>query len=95
MDLCDANPNFGEAFNELAVVNFHLGHVARALQNCIAAVKLNPYQYHALVSAGHCCLELNRPADALAWYHRGLGVQPDLDQVRHEVHRLRRLLKRA
>lgn len=93
--LTDAAPEFAEAWNERAVASFHLGQPQLALQECQAAVRINPFQFKAMVGAGHCCNHLQRPNDALTWYHRAIGVNPALDQVRHEVQRLRRLLNRA
>jgi Flp pilus assembly protein TadD len=93
--LTDAAPDFAEAWNERAVASFHLGRAQLALQECQTVVRINPFQFKAMVGAGHCCNSLRRPNDALVWYRRAIGVHPGLEQVRHEVQRLRRLLNRA
>lgn len=93
--LTEAAPEFAEAWNERAVASFHLGRPQLALQECQTVVRINHFQFKAMVGAGHCCNSLHRPNDALAWYRRAIGIHPGLEQVRHEVQRLRRLLNRA
>lgn len=93
--LCVAAPDYAEAWNERAVAQFCLGDSPQALDDCFTTVELNPHHFRATVGIGHCYIDLQNPSAALTWYRRALDVHPELEQVRHEVKRLERLLKRA
>ncbi|GAB6165268.1 hypothetical protein JCM19992_12680 [Thermostilla marina] len=91
--LIDELPDFAEAYNQRAVAFFGQGEFAEAIRDCHQALELNPYHFGAAAGMGQAYLELNDPVSALEAFRRALRLNPDLEAVRVQVHRLSRLIE--
>jgi tetratricopeptide (TPR) repeat protein len=78
-DLIRAAPAFAEVYNQRAIWFFKRGEFARAVEDCEAVLRLNPYHFGAAAGLGQCLLKLNRPQAALRAFRQALALNPDLD----------------
>ena len=78
-DLIREAPSFAEAHNQRAIWFFKRGEFSRAVEDCEAVLRLNPYHFGAAAGMGQCLLKLNRPQAALRAFRQALAINPDLD----------------
>eukprot|EP00238_Polyblepharides_amylifera_P010489 CAMPEP_0196574900 /NCGR_PEP_ID=MMETSP1081-20130531/4508_1 /TAXON_ID=36882 /ORGANISM="Pyramimonas amylifera, Strain CCMP720" /LENGTH=327 /DNA_ID=CAMNT_0041893045 /DNA_START=26 /DNA_END=1009 /DNA_ORIENTATION=- len=78
-------PDFGEAFNKRATVRYLRKDFEGAVEDCIAALSLQPDHFGALSGQGLCHLAMNQPEEALSCLRRAVFVNPRLDQIRAYV----------
>lgn len=74
-------PGFAEGYNKRATVLFHLGRFQQSLDDIAQTLRRNPYHFGALSGAGLCMLGLKRPRDALAFFKRALGINPNMEGI--------------
>lgn len=92
-ELLQANPEFGEAFNQRAIAYCAKGNYQAALIDCREALQCNRFHFPAAIGLAHCCMQIDEPSGALAGYRLALNINPDLDSVRRQVSRLERMLE--
>ena len=56
-----------------------LDEFARAVEDCEAVLRLNPYHFGAAAGMGQSLLKMNRPRAALRAFRRALDLNPNLD----------------
>ena len=91
--LLDEAPWFAEAWNQRAIARFHLGLFHESIRDCHEALELNPYHFAAAAGMGQAYIELNNFVSALESFNLALRLSPDLEAVRVQVVRLRRMVE--
>jgi tetratricopeptide (TPR) repeat protein len=92
-ELIDEAAHFAEAWNQRAVAHFALARFEDAANDCHQTLELNPYHFGAAVGMGHCYLQLDEPLAALENFRRALAINPDMEEVRAQIHELRRTIE--
>jgi tetratricopeptide (TPR) repeat protein len=87
-DLVKAAPDFAEAFNQRAILHFRRGDYPRAVADCEAALRLNPFHFGAASGLGQCYQRMNKPRAALRAFKQALDIHPGLETVRDAVREL-------
>ena len=72
-------PEYAEVHNQRAIWFFNRGEFARAVEDCEAVLRLNPYHFGAAAGMGQSLLKMNRPRAALRAFRRALDLNPNLD----------------
>jgi tetratricopeptide (TPR) repeat protein len=85
-------PNFAEAYNQRAIWFFKRGEFARAVDDCEATLRLNPYHFGAAAGLGQCYLKLGKPRAALRAFRTALEINPSLDHLRDTIRSLEEAL---
>jgi tetratricopeptide (TPR) repeat protein len=70
------HPDFAEAWNRRAVLNYIQGRYFRAIADCETAIELNPIHFGALHGLGLCHMALGNYKAALQSFKTALDVQP-------------------
>lgn len=86
--------HIAEAWCQRGVAYFHLGQYEAAIRDCDQALEINPYHFTAAAGMGQCYLLQDNPVAALEALRRALRLNPGLEEVRAQVIRLQRSLKR-
>lgn len=86
-------PNFAEAWNARATVNYLMGNYRRSLADIRRVLALEPRHFGALAGRGLCWLALEEPERALAAFEASLDVHPHQPGTRARAKRLRRQLE--
>lgn len=86
-DLIREAPEFAEAYNQRAILNFRRNEYARSVADCEATLRLNPYHFGAAAGIGQCYLRMNKPRAALRMLRQALDINPTLD-VRETIREL-------
>lgn len=81
-------PAFAEAYNQRAILHFHLGEFQKALADCEMTLKLNPFHFGAQAGIAHCLVKLRKPRAALRAYRSALKINPDLDDIAEAIRSL-------
>jgi tetratricopeptide (TPR) repeat protein len=85
-------PNFAEAYNQRAIWFFKRGDFARAVDDCEATLRLNPYHFGAAAGLGQCYLKLGKPRAALRAFRTAIEINPGLDHLRDTIRSLEEAL---
>ena len=85
-------PDFAEGWNKRATVYYILGDYRRSLADCDEVMKRNPYHFGALSGYGMIYLHLNQPGQALDYFERALGLNPNLRSIEETIDTLRGVL---
>ena len=91
-DLLAAAPHIAEAWNQRAIAHYRLNRFEEAAFDAFQALELNPYHFLAASCLGHCHLKMKNPSAALESFKRALDLNPQLEDIRVHVARLRRSL---
>jgi tetratricopeptide (TPR) repeat protein len=75
-DLVDAMPDFAEAWNRRAVLQFLTHNYDRAIADCEMVLKLNPVHFGALHGLGLCHAALGNYSAAIRAFGSALEIQP-------------------
>ncbi len=75
-DLVAALPDFAEAWNRRAVLNFMTQEYDRAIADCEMVIKLNPVHFGALHGMGLCHAALGNYSAAIRAFRAALDIQP-------------------
>jgi tetratricopeptide (TPR) repeat protein len=86
-------PNYAEAYNQRAIWFFKRGDFARAVDDCEAALRLNPYHFGAAAGLGQCCLKLGKPRAALRAFRNAIAINPGLEHLRDTIRSLEETLQ--
>jgi hypothetical protein len=85
-------PRFAEAYNQRAIVYFRLEEFPRAIADCDAALKLNPFHFGALAGMGQSYMKLKRPRAALKAFRAACQIHPGLEGIQETIHFLEEAL---
>ncbi|MDP6052535.1 MAG: CDC27 family protein [Candidatus Latescibacteria bacterium] len=88
-------PDFAEGYNQRAVVSYLQEDWTRAIQDCQAAVSLNPVHFGALAGMGHCYLQCQELQAALTSYEKALAVNPHMPAIQSNIDRIRKFMDEA
>ncbi len=69
-------PDFAEAWNRRAVLNYMLGKYPEAIQDCEKTLELIPHHFGALHGLGLCYASIGNYRDAIRCFRRTLDIQP-------------------
>jgi tetratricopeptide (TPR) repeat protein len=94
-DLVAENPTFAEAYNQRAIWHFKRGEFARAVQDCEATLRLNPFHFGAAAGMGQCLTKLGKTRAALRAFRTALSINPALEHLRETIRDLERSLGRG
>jgi tetratricopeptide (TPR) repeat protein len=83
-----------EAWCQRGIAHYHLGQYDAAIRDCNQALEINPYHFTAAAGMGQCYMLQDDPVAALEAFRRALRLNPGLEEVRAQVVRLQRSLKR-
>jgi len=86
--------DIAEAWCQRGVAHYHLGQYDAAIRDCHQALEINPYHFTAAAGMGQCYMLQDNPVAALEAFRRALRLNPGLEEVRAQVVRLQRSLKR-
>jgi tetratricopeptide (TPR) repeat protein len=87
-------PSFAEAFNQRAIWFFKRGEYTRAVEDCEATLRLNPYHFGAAAGLGQCLAKLGKPRAAIRAFRTALEINPALEHLRDTIRALERSLGR-
>ena len=76
-------------FNQRAIWFFKRGEFSRAVEDCEATLRLNPYHFGAAAGMGQCYLKLKKPRAALRAFKQALDINPSLDHLKDAVKALK------
>jgi tetratricopeptide (TPR) repeat protein len=74
-------PHFAEAYNQRAILHFHLEQYDLSIADCDAALRLNPHHFGAQAGLGQCFLKLHKRRSALRAFRTALGINPHLERI--------------
>jgi tetratricopeptide (TPR) repeat protein len=83
--LITAAPGFVEAYNQRAIIYFHLGRFAESARDCQHVLSRNPYHFGALGGLAQCQMQLEHPSEALKTLRQALKLQPYSDGLRENI----------
>jgi tetratricopeptide (TPR) repeat protein len=89
-----ASCDIAEAWCQRGIAHYHLGQYDAAIRDCNQALEINPYHFTAAAGMGQCYMLQDNPVAALEAFRRALRLNPGLEEVRAQVVRLQRSLKR-
>jgi tetratricopeptide (TPR) repeat protein len=81
-------PGYAEPYNQRAIWFFKRGEFSRAVEDCEAALRLNPYHFGAAAGLGQCLLKLNKPRAALRAFRTAIEINPALEHLRDTIRSL-------
>ena len=82
-------PDFAEAWNKRATVYFLTDDYAASIADIRQTLALEPRHFGALAGLGMIFQAMDRKADAIRVFERALEVNPQLDNVRESLERLK------
>jgi len=88
-----ADPDFSEAYNQIAIAHFFLRQWGESLEDCGQAVKLTPTHFGAIAGMGHCLMELGDLSRAFQCYRQSLTINPRMPAIASAVGRLQTSLR--
>lgn len=83
------DPEFAEAYNQRAIVQYLQEAYSESLADCKRAVQRMPCHFGAWAGMGHCYAHLGRMDDAVKCYETALAINPRLDAVRQAIAEMR------
>ncbi|MBW3595930.1 MAG: tetratricopeptide repeat protein [Planctomycetes bacterium] len=86
-------PWIAEAWRQRGLAYYHQGRWRAAIGDFSQAIELNPFHFGAALGRAHGHLQLDDVPMALEWFERALRINPNLEGVRVQVHRLQRALQ--
>lgn len=88
-------PSFAEAYNQRAIWFFKRGEFARAVEDCEATLRLNPFHFGAAAGLGQCLMKLGKPRGAIRAFRMALDINPALEHLHDTILQLERSLDRS
>jgi tetratricopeptide (TPR) repeat protein len=93
-ELIHNSPWIAEAWCQRGTAHYHLGQYDAAIRDCHQALEINPYHFTAAAGMGQCYMLQDNPVAALEAFRRALRLNPGMEEVRAQVVRLQRSLKK-
>jgi tetratricopeptide (TPR) repeat protein len=93
-ELIHGSPWIAEVWCQRGTAHYHLGQYDAAIRDCHQALEINPYHFTAAAGMGQCYMLQDNPVAALEAFRRALRLNPGLEEVRAQIVRLQRLLKK-
>jgi len=93
-ELIHNSPWIAEAWCQRGTAHYHLGQYDAAIRDCHQALEINPYHFTAAAGMGQCYMLQDNPVAALEAFRRALRLNPGMEEVRAQVVRLQKSLKR-
>ena len=93
-ELIRAAREIAEAWCQRGMAHYQLGQYDAAIRDCHQALELNPYHFTAAAGMGQCYMLQDNPVAALEAFRRALRLNPGMEEVRAQVVRLQRTLKK-
>lgn len=90
IQLIEEKPDVAECHNQLANAFFQLDQFEDTLTAASQAVELNPYHFPALSTMGKSHMQLGETTRALECFERALRLNPNREDYRVHISRLRR-----
>jgi tetratricopeptide (TPR) repeat protein len=87
-------PEFAEAYNQRAIWFFKKGEFGRAVRDCEAALRLNPYHFGAAAGMGQCYLKLKKPRAALRAFRQAIEINPTFDHLHETIRAIEKALEK-
>jgi len=87
-------PWLAEGWNQRAIAHFSLNRYDESIRDCRQALEINPYHFAAAAGMGQCYLKMGDKPHALESFRRAIGLNPELEGIRAQIHQLERALKR-
>ena len=91
-DLIKAAPDFAEAYNQRATLNYHLGDLLKSIKDCERTLKLNPHHFGAAGGMAQCYLKQRKLRAALRAFRRSYRLNPNLEDVQQAIQSLEKTL---
>lgn len=88
--LLRVSPQLAEAHHQQAIAYYHLAACRESLRGATQAAELNPYHFLAVAKMGECYARAGESALALACFQRALRLNPNREDFRAYVNRLKR-----
>lgn len=85
-------PNFAEAYNQRAVLEFRMKQYERSIADCEKALQLNPYHFGAQAGIAQCFLQMRKHKAALKAFRAALKLNPYLEGVAETIRALENAL---
>ena len=93
-ELIQESPWIAEAWCQRGMAHYHRGNYEAAIRDCHQSLEINPYHFTAAAGMGQCYLLQDNPVAALEAFRRALRLNPGMGEVRAQVVRLQRSLKK-
>jgi tetratricopeptide (TPR) repeat protein len=87
-DLIARAPEYAEPYNQRAIWYFKRGEYARAVEDCEATLRLNPFHFGAAAGMGQCYLKMKKRRSALRAFRQALGINPTLEHLHDTIRTL-------
>lgn len=88
-ELIARRPGYAEAYNQRAIQHFVRGEYAKAVADCEAVLRLNPFHFGAASGMGQCYLRMHKPRAALRAFSHALELNPNLTHLNEVMASLR------
>jgi len=85
-------PGFAEAYNQRAIWFFKRGELPRAIDDCEATLRLNPFHFGAAAGLGQCLAKLGKPRGAIRAFRTAVSINPALEHLHDTIEQLERSL---
>lgn len=87
-NLIRAWPDFAEAYNQRAILNYQRGEFAKSVADCERVMELNPYHFGAQAGMGQCYIKLRKFSSALQAFQLALDINPTLTDLSETIRTL-------
>ncbi|MEM8738287.1 MAG: tetratricopeptide repeat protein [Planctomycetota bacterium] len=77
----ERDPEFAEAYNQLAIVHYLAGHWEASQAACRRALLLMPTHFGAMAGLGHCYVHHGELRQAIDCYRRALAINPRMPAI--------------
>jgi len=88
----EVDPDFAEAYNQLAFANYFLSRWDATLKRCRQTIERVPIHFGAIAGMGHTYAQMGELACALRCYRHALLVNPRMHAIRGAVKRLEKVV---
>lgn len=82
--------SLSEVWSQRAIALSVAGDFQGAIEDCCEALNCNRFHFPAATGMAHCCLQLGDMSGALSGFKLALQINPDLEDVRTQIHQLER-----
>lgn len=81
----DADPEFAEAYNQLAIAHYLAGDWEASMEACRQTLALMPTHFGAMAGLGHGYAHVGKPRQAIDCYRRALSINPRMAPIREAM----------